>query len=156
DFADDWVTVALEEAAHFEALACRLAGLGAAYGDLPAHDGLWEAAMVTADDLAARLAIVPMTLEARGLETTPPTSKRLRDAGDPETAEFLDEIYRDEITHLAVGVRWFRAACDARGLDAPAHYAAVVRERFTGSLKPPFNLEARTQAGMTEAYLRPW
>jgi uncharacterized ferritin-like protein (DUF455 family) len=114
---------------------------------------LWEAAIVTADDLAARLAIIPMTLEARGLETTPPTCVKLRQSGDIKTAAILDTIYTDEIKHLAIGVRWFEFLCARRGIDPPATYTAIVAVRFIGSPKPPFNMEARTQAGMSAAYL---
>lgn len=122
-FADDWIKVAVDEALHFELLDRRLADLGAAYGDLPAHDGLWRAARMTADDLLDRLALVPMTHEARGLDTTPPTIERLTANGDPETVAALDVIYRDEITHVAAGVRWFRHVCDARSLDPEVEYA---------------------------------
>ena len=155
-FLDDWVDVAKEEAEHYAALATHLETLGARYGDLPAHDGLWQAAMVTAHDLAARMAIIPMTLEARGLETTPPTCVKLRQAGAEETAAILDTIYTDEIKHLAVGVRWFEHVCAERGDDPVVTFAKLLKECFIGPLKPPFNMGARTQAGMREDYLKPW
>ena len=151
-FCDDWVDVALEEAEHFAALAARLTELEMAYGDLPAHDGLWGAAMRTADDLAARLALIPMTLEARGLDTTPQTTARLRSSGDAATAAILDTIYADEIKHLAVGVRWFEHLC----ANPQTRYRELIDERFPGGLRAPFNMEARAAAGMGEAYLRPW
>ncbi|MBY0509850.1 MAG: ferritin-like domain-containing protein [Rhodospirillaceae bacterium] len=155
-FYDDWVGVADEEAEHYAALAARLIELGATYGDLPAHDGLWGAATRTADDLAARLALIPMTLEARGLDTTPETTRKLRQTGDETTSAILDLIYTDEIKHLAVGVRWFEYLCAARG-DAPhTRYSGLINERFPGGLKAPFNMEAREQAGMGEAYLKSW
>lgn len=155
-FFDDWVGVASDEAEHFELLRLRLEGLGSAYGELPAHNGLWEAAEITADDLVARLAIVPMTLEARGLDTNVQGAARLRMNQDLETAAILDTIYTDEIKHLAVGVRWFEHMCAARGLDPLATYKQVLDARFTGKPRPPFNLEARAQAGMRADYLKPW
>ncbi len=155
-FYDDWVGVADEEAEHYAALAARLIELGAQYGDLPAHDGLWGVATRTADDLAARLALIPMTLEARGLDTTPETTKKLRQSGDDATSNILDVIYTDEIKHLAVGVHWFEFLCKAQARDPHAAYSDILNCRFPGGLKPPFNMEARTQAKMSEDYLRPW
>lgn len=155
-FYNDWVDVAVEEAEHFTALADRLIDWGAAYGDLPAHDSLWDAAQVTADDLSARLAIIPMTLEARGIDTTPGAIERCRAAGDPETAAVLQRIYIDEIKHLAVGVQWFEYCCSRAKVSPQARYAALLAERFRGDLKPPFNLPARAKAGMDESYLKPW
>ena len=151
-FNDDWVQVAVEEAEHYAALAARLPELGSFYGELPAHDGLWGAAMRTADDLAARLALIPMTLEARGLDTTPHTTEKLRAAGDEPTAAILDTIYRDEIKHLAVGIRWFEHLCP----NPHTRYVELINERFPGGLKPPFNMEARAQAGMRKDYMEPW
>jgi uncharacterized ferritin-like protein (DUF455 family) len=145
-FYADWAEVAAEEAEHFVLLAARLVALGAAYGDLPAHDGLWEAAAVTADDLLARLAVVPLVLEARGLDVTPEMIRRLERAGDPDGAAILDRIYRDEIGHVAVGVRWFECLCRERGLDPEATFHDRVRRHFTGALKPPFNRAAREAA----------
>ncbi|MBL8643314.1 MAG: ferritin-like domain-containing protein [Rhodospirillaceae bacterium] len=155
-FFDDWVDVAAEEAEHYRDLAQRLTELGLSYGDLPAHDGLWEAADITADDLLARLALIPMTLEARGLDTTPQTCVKLRGNGDEETARILDVIFTDEIKHLKIGVRWFEFECARRKLSPHAHYKTLLEARFTGTLKPPFNMPARLQADMTEAYLQPW
>jgi uncharacterized ferritin-like protein (DUF455 family) len=146
-FYADWAGVAAEEAEHFALLAARLAALGAAYGDLPAHDGLWEAAAITADDLLARLAVVPLVLEARGLDVTPEMIRRLERVGDPDSAAILDRIYRDEVRHVAVGVRWFKRLCGARGLDPEAAFHDRVRRHFTGALKPPFNRGARDAAG---------
>ncbi len=154
-FHDDWVTVAEEEAKHFSLLAGRLADLGAAYGDLPAHDGLWEAAEATADDLLARLAVVPLVLEARGLDVTPAMIERLRAAGDDASAAVLEIAYRDEIGHVAVGRRWFEFVCGRRGLDPVATYQALVRERFKGTLKPPFNTAARDKAGFPASFYAP-
>ncbi len=155
-FFDDWVSVADEEARHFDLLRKRLEQWGVHYGDLPAHNGLWESAKITADDLAARLAIIPMTLEARGLDTTVQGAERLRQNEDIETADILGVIYTDEIKHLAVGVRWFEHTCRARGLEPVTTYHRIVAERFIGRPKPPFNFDARAEAGMRVAYLEPW
>jgi uncharacterized ferritin-like protein (DUF455 family) len=155
EFFDDWVGVAAEEVEHFALLDGRLAALGAAYGDLPAHDGLWEAASNTAHDLLARLAVVPLVLEARGLDVTPEMMRRLECAGDPESAAILDRIYRDEIGHVAVGARWFERLCAARGLDPAATFRDLVSRHFTGALKPPFNHAARAAAGMPSEYYAP-
>jgi uncharacterized ferritin-like protein (DUF455 family) len=154
-FFDDWVEVATEEACHFESLAGRLAELGAGYGDLPAHDGLWEAAAATADDLLARLAVVPLVLEARGLDVTPEMAARLERVGDAESAEILRRIYRDEIGHVATGLRWFDRLCQARGLNPRAAFQDRVQRFFKGELKPPFNHQARAAAGFTEDYYEP-
>src|SRR5439155_4813440 len=117
EFATDWAEVAAEEAEHFALLAARLEAHGAAYGDLPAHDGLWEAAAATAHDLLARLAVVPLVLEARGLDVTPEMILRLARAGDDASAAVLRRIYQDEIGHVAVGLRWFEWLCRERGID---------------------------------------
>ena len=154
-FFDDWVGVAAEEAEHFSLLDARLADLGAAYGDLPAHDGLWEAAAATAHDLLARLAVVPLVLEARGLDVTPEMIRRLERAGDLDSAVILERIYTDEIGHVAVGARWFARLCEQRGLDPSATFQANVRRYFTGALKPPFNLAARDEAGLPADFYAP-
>jgi uncharacterized ferritin-like protein (DUF455 family) len=154
-FFDDWVGVAAEEACHFELLAKRLADFGIRYGDLPAHDGLWEAASATADDLLARLAVVPLVLEARGLDVTPEMIARLERVGDMPSAEILRRIYRDEIGHVAIGLRWFERLCQARGLVPEEVFHERVRRCFKGDLKPPLNLEARAAAGFPQRYYEP-
>jgi uncharacterized ferritin-like protein (DUF455 family) len=154
-FYDDWVRVAEDEARHFAMLSDRLIELGAAYGDLPAHDGLWEAAEKTANDLLARLALVPMVLEARGLDTTPPTVAKLKANGDEATAALLHEIAEDEISHVAAGVRWFEHGCTQRGLEPVATYKGLVAKHFRGQIKPPFNLDARDRAQFARAYYEP-
>jgi uncharacterized ferritin-like protein (DUF455 family) len=154
-FFDDWLCVAAEEAEHFHLLAARLATLGSAYGALPAHDGLWEAAAATAHDLIARLAIVPLVLEARGLDVTPEMIRRLERAGDPESALILARIYEDEIGHVAVGLRWFERICHEHCLDPEAAFHDRVRRYFRGGLKPPFNREARDKAGVPASYYEP-
>lgn len=151
-FFDDWVRVADEEGAHFLLLQERLNGLGADYGDLPAHDGLWQAAEVTADDLLARLAIVPLVLEARGLDVTPAMIDKLAAVGDEASAAALRVIYRDEIGHVATGARWFNWEAARRGLEPRATWQALVRQHFKGQLKPPFNHAARSQAGLAASF----
>lgn len=155
DFYNDWLSVLDEEAKHFLLLSARLGDFGAAYGDLPAHDGLWQAAQDTADDLLARLAIVPLVLEARGLDVTPGMIESLRKAGDEDSAAVLDVIYADEIGHVAIGRKWFEAVCASRSsADPVATWQRLVNERFRGGLKAPFNVAARAQAGFGVAYYK--
>ncbi len=151
-FYDDWVQVADEEAKHFTLLSERLAALGATYGNLPAHDGLWEAAEATAHDLLARLAVVPLVLEARGLDVTPTMIARMTRFGDEETAAVLATIYEDEIGHVATGMRWFAFECRRRGVAPEPTWRALVAAHFKGALKPPFNDDARAQAGMAQCF----
>jgi uncharacterized ferritin-like protein (DUF455 family) len=155
EFFNDWVDVAAEEAEHFALLNDRLRVLGSAYGELPAHDGLWEAAATTAHDLLVRLAIVPLVLEARGLDVTPEMILRLERAGDLASAAMLRRIYEDEIGHVAAGARWFERLCRQRGLNPEAAFHDNLRRYFTGALKPPFNREARDVAGLPAAYYKP-
>ena len=154
-FFDDWVGIAAEEAEHFALLAARLEGLGGSYGALPAHDGLWEAASATAHDPIARLAVVPLVLEARGLDVTPEMTLRLERAGDPDSAAILARIFHDEVGHVAVAVRWFERLCAETGLDPEAGFHDRVRRHFTGVLKPPFNHAARDRAGFAARYYEP-
>ena len=154
-FFDDWVKVGEEEAIHFSLLQARLVELGAQYGDLPAHDGLWQAAEETAHDLLARLAVVPLVLEARGLDVTPATIESFRRAGDEASAAILDRIYRDEIGHVAAGARWFHHFAEQADLDPKQAWQERVRRHFKGTLKPPFNDEARSDAGFDPEFYRP-
>jgi len=155
EFFDDWVAVGDDEARHYLMLAERLAELNASYGDLVAHDGLWQAAEETADDLLARLAIVPLVLEARGLDVTPAMTEKLRKAGDDRSAGILQTIHDEEIAHVAAGVRWFHYLCERRDLDPAETYASLVRQRFKGSLKPPFNRTSRNAAGLPPEFYEP-
>jgi uncharacterized ferritin-like protein (DUF455 family) len=155
DYFDDWVKVADEEALHFTLLCQRLSDFGAAYGDLPAHDGLWEAAENTAHDLLARLAVVPLVLEARGLDVTPPMIENLRRIGDEASVAVLERIYTDEITHVAVGQRWFNWVAAKQGADPGATWQALVRQYYKGLLKQPFNHDAREKAGLNAADYEP-
>jgi uncharacterized ferritin-like protein (DUF455 family) len=154
-FLDDWVGVAAEEAGHFELVAARLADFGTQYGDLPAHDGLWESAAATADNLLSRLAVVPLVLEARGLDVTPQMASRLERAGDMDSAAILQHIYQQEIGHVAVGLRWFERLCRDRGLTPEQVFRERVRRCFRGDLKPPFNQAARAAAGFSASYYEP-
>jgi uncharacterized ferritin-like protein (DUF455 family) len=154
-FYDDWVGVATEEAEHHALLAERLRAFGACYGDLPAHDGLWQAAEATSHDLLARLAVVPLVLEARGLDVTPTMIARLDRLGDAESAAVLRRIYDDEIGHVATGMRWFAFLCARSALPPAETYHALVRRYFKGVLKPPFNDEGRAAAGFSAAFYAP-
>jgi uncharacterized ferritin-like protein (DUF455 family) len=154
-YFDNWVQVGLEEVKHFDMLATRLVDLGAAYGDLPAHDGLWQAARATGHDLLARMAVVPLVLEARGLDVTPSMIENLRAGGDEASADIIAIIYRDEKRHVAFGAKWFRFLCEREGQAPEATFHALVRSHFRGSLRPPFNDKARSEAGLTPGFYRP-
>lgn len=154
-FFDDWVQVGLEEAKHFNLLSKRLNELDGAYGDLPAHDGLWQAAHATGHDLLARLAIVPLILEARGLDVTPSMIEKLKKAEDQASADIIEIIYRDEKRHVAFGMKWFRFMCQRANLPLEATFHKLVREHFRGPLKPPFNEAARSEAGLSPSFYKP-
>jgi uncharacterized ferritin-like protein (DUF455 family) len=145
----DWWRVAAEEALHYGLLADYLHDLGHAYGDFDAHDGLWAMCDKTAHDATARMALVPRTLEARGLDATPPMRARFERAGDTRAAAILDVILRDEVGHVAVGNRWYRWLCARDGLDPLAHYAVLAARHGAPRLKGPFNVEARLAAGFS-------
>ena len=148
-FISDWLNVAADEAMHFAMLARRLRTLGSEYGAMPAHDGLWDAARETAHDIAARLAVVPMVLEARGLDVTPITIERFIAAGDMRSARILARILDDEIRHVRVGTTHFLKVCDERGESPPALWKTLVARHFRGAVKPPFNDSARRSAGLS-------
>lgn len=162
----DWWRVAAEEAHHFELLRSHLRSLPRPgggqwdYGDFEAHDGLWTMCERTARDIVARMALVPRTLEARGLDATPPIQARLRRVGTPQAmalSAILDVILRDEVGHVAIGNRWYGWLCQQRGLDPLAHYRHLVRLHRAPKPKPPLNTTARQQAGFTAqelAYLQ--
>ena len=153
-FFDGWMQVAFEEAKHFSLLRARLRALGADYGDLPAHGGLWEAAHQTRNDLYARLAVVPLILEARGLDVTPSLIDKMTETGDSETAAILEVIYTDEKKHVAIGAKWFRFYCARERTDPARRFRELVRANFRGDLKPPFNDRARAEAGLTPLFYR--
>lgn len=150
EFYADWVTVADDEARHFHMLQSRLEALGLAYGDHPAHNGLWEMAEATADSCLRRMALVPRVLEARGLDVTPGMIVRLRQAGDTVSAEILELILREEVAHVAAGTRWFHWCCEREGLAPGREFIRLVREVARGSLRGPFNRSARAAAGFDD------
>jgi uncharacterized ferritin-like protein (DUF455 family) len=152
-FYRDWWLVAADEARHFNLLRSHLQTLGRDYGDFDAHDGLWSMAEKTADDIVARMALVPRTLEARGLDATPPMQARLARAGDQRAVEILGVILHDEVQHVAIGNHWYRWLCEERGLDPQAHYPVLAQRYGAPRLKGPFNLEARSRAGFTDQEL---
>ena len=145
----DFLSVAADEAMHFALLDRHLRSLGAAYGDLPAHAGLWDAAYGTRHDLAARLAVVPMVLEARGLDVTPATIIHMRNAGDERAARILERILDDEIRHVRFGARHFDELCKRRRVEPDKYWQTLVNRHFRGKLKEPFNDSARSQAGLS-------
>jgi uncharacterized ferritin-like protein (DUF455 family) len=149
----DWLAVAADEARHFSLLDARLLELGFAYGDFPAHDGLWEMAEKTCGSVLARIALVPRTLEARGLDASPPIRAKLAQAGDHASAAILDVILRDEIGHVQIGNRWFRWLCERDGVDPIATYAQLARDYHAPRLRGPFNWDARRAAGFDAAEL---
>lgn len=155
EFFDDWAKVADDEAKHFLMLDDRLQILGAGYGDLPAHDGLWEASERTAHDFAARLAIVPMVLEARGLDVTPNMIAMMQKQHDFRTADMLQIIHDDEITHVRAGTVWFEAWCAHHGKTVDETWQDLVRTYFNGKLKRPFNDPSRFEAGMLKHWYDP-
>lgn len=151
-FVDDWIRVGADEARHFLMLDDRLNEMDMAYGDLPAHDGLWQAAYDTRHDLLARLAIVPLVLEARGLDVTPAMMDKFAAAGDKKSAKMLGIIFEDEKTHVGAGAKWFADFCAQDGLDMHACFKDRLGRFFGGQLKPPFNVAARTQAGLPQEF----
>ena len=152
-FYADWVGVAADEARHFAMLRERLQQLGHDYGDLDAHNGLWEMAEKTAHCCRERMALVPRVLEARGLDVTPGMIVRLRTAGDEATAAILEVILREEVAHVAAGSRWFRWCCERDGVDPDAEFGRLIALHARGSVRGPFNLDARQAAGFSAAEL---
>ncbi len=148
-FYADWLQVASEEAYHFSLLREHLQSLGHDYGDFDAHDGLWLMTQRTAHDIVARMALVPRTLEARGLDATPPLQAKFKKAGDARAVEILDVILRDEIGHVAIGNHWYRWLCERERLDPVAHYADLADRYQAPRLRPPLNLDARRAAGFS-------
>ena len=161
EFYADWLRVAREEAYHFGLLrdhlrTLREGGCGWDYGDFPAHDNLWQMCEKTAGDVVARMALVPRTLEARGLDATPQIQQKLRHTGAPDArvaADLLEIILRDEVGHVAIGNHWYRWLCARDGLDPVEHYGRLVERYQAPRLHPPFNAAARRQAGFSEVEL---
>ncbi len=150
----DWARVASEEAVHFGLLSDRLNKLDLSYGDLEAHNGLWEMACKTAHDPLVRMALVPRVLEARGLDVTPGMIERLQKEGDQESVEVLEIILRDEIVHVQIGTRWFNYLCKQRELDSSQTFIELLREYMSGQVRGPFHYEARAQAGFSAQEMR--
>ena len=152
----DWLQVAVEEAQHFSLLRAHLQTMGYDYGDFPAHTGLWDMTAKTSDDVLARMALVPRTLEARGLDATPPMQAKLRKVGTPDALRavaILDIILHDEVGHVAIGNHWYRYLCAQRGLEPIATYALLAAQYDAPRIKGPLNLDARRRAGFEEAEL---
>ena len=145
----DWLSVAADEARHFAMLSARLQELDMRYGDLPAHNGLWEMAEKTAHDPLIRMALVPRVLEARGLDVTPGMIAKLRAVGDTQTVALLEVILEEEEEHVAIGSRWFRQLCAERGLAPEATFRQLLETYFSGGLRGPFNFDARRRAGFS-------
>jgi len=147
DYYADWLSVAVDEARHFGLLQARLRELGSDYGELPAHNGLWEAARASADSCLKRMALVPRVLEARGLDVTPGMILKLERVGDRATVAILETILAEEVGHVLIGTRWFHFCCAAAGVEPEATFLGLIGEHARASIKQPFNRDARRQAG---------
>ncbi len=154
-FYDDWVKAADEESKHFNLMCDCLEAMDSFYGALPAHAGMWRAAEDTADDLMGRLAVVPMVLEARGLDVTPGMIEIFRKAKADQAVAALETIYREEVAHVAYGSKWFHFLCGRNEEDPKERFHALVRRYFHGALKPPFNEEKRAEAGIPPDFYWP-
>lgn len=154
EYYADWLGVAADEARHFLMVRARMRELGADYGDLAAHNGLWESCEKTAQDVMLRMALVPRVLEARGLDVTPGMIRRLREVGDPASIAVLEVILGEEVAHVAAGTRWFRWCCAQRGLDPDLEFPALLSQHGV-MLRPPLNGPARRQAGFRTEELPP-
>ncbi len=154
-FYDDWVKAADEEAKHFNLVSDCLEEMGSFYGDLPAHAGMWRAAVDTKDDILGRLAVVPMVLEARGLDVTPGMIGIFKKAGANSAVAALETIYAEEVGHVAYGSKWFHFLCGRDNLDPKPVFHDLVRRYFHGPLKPPFNEEKRAEAGLAPDFYWP-
>lgn len=152
EFVSDFLEVAADEAMHFALLARKLETLGSRYGALPAHAGLWEAAFATRHDVAARLAVVPMVLEARGLDVTPATIERVRTAGDQNGTKILTRILDDEIRHVAIGTKHFLRFAEMTQTNPESYWQSLVKLHFHGFVRPPFNDSARLAAGLSREF----
>jgi uncharacterized ferritin-like protein (DUF455 family) len=153
DYYRDWLRVAHDEARHFRMLRERLVELGSDYGELTAHNGLWDMAEKTAHDTLVRMALVPRVLEARGLDVTPGMIEKLRQVGDDQTVALLEIILEEEEAHVAIGTRWFHHCCQRQGLDPEPTFESLLKRYFADQLRGPFNLPARRRAGFSEPEL---
>ncbi|WP_237763517.1 ferritin-like domain-containing protein [Falsirhodobacter sp. alg1] len=152
---DDWVKSADEESKHFNLMADCLEAAGSCYGALPAHAGMWRAAEDTASDMLGRLAVVPMVLEARGLDVTPGMIEIFQKAGNTDAVAALETIYAEEVGHVAYGSKWFNFLCGRHNLDPKDVFHELVRKYFHSTLKPPFNEEKRAEAGLPPDFYWP-
>ena len=155
DFCSDWISVCADEARHFGIVETRLVQMGINYGDHPAHNGLWEAALATKDNFAARLAIAPMVLEARGLDVTPAMISKLEAQQDLKSAAVLQTIYDEEVRHVAIGRKWFKKVAKYAPASEIEQFHSLVKRYFKGVLKPPFNEAARTKADLPREFYAP-
>ena len=153
DYYSDWLQVADEEAKHFTMLTSYLQDHGVRYGDMPAHNGLWEMAVKTDVDVMVRMALVPRVLEARGLDVTPGMIRKLQDIGDDRLVSILQVIFDEEIGHVAIGTRWFHHMCDQRGLDAEKTFLELIEKYMSGAKFGPFETDARIRAGFSDEEL---
>ncbi|MEO0401224.1 MAG: ferritin-like domain-containing protein [Pseudomonadota bacterium] len=154
-FYDDWVKAADEESKHFNLMCDCLEALGSFYGALPAHAGMWRAAEDTSEDFMGRLAVVPMVLEARGLDVTPGMIKVFAQAKETQAVAALETIYSEEVAHVAYGSKWFHFLCGRHGLDPKQAFHDLVQRYFHSPLKPPFNEEKRAEAGLPPDFYWP-
>ncbi len=150
-FYQDWLQVADEEAQHFTLIRRHLLEMGADYGDLPAHRGLWDHAEDTADDILARLAIVPRCMEARGLDITPKMIEKFNSQDDQKSVKLLTRILEDEVGHVKIGSYWFKKLCRQKHLNHEKKYAQLIEKFYVGKPKGPFNRELRIIAGFSNA-----
>jgi len=153
-YYEDWLRVACEESKHFSLLSDRLQGLSASYGDLPAHNGLWEMAIKTQHSVIERMALVPRVLEARGLDVTPGMIERLQSVGDEDTVEILKIILSEEVGHVEIGTRWFHYGCQQAGYEPEATFIALLDKYAVASAKGPLHVDARRRAGFTRAEMK--
>lgn len=153
DYYRDWLRVALEEVSHHQLLTKRMRQLGYAYGDFPVHKGLWDIANSTSGSLLCRMALVPCVLEARGLDVTPPMIEKLTAVGDHESAGVLRIILDQEVEHVAIGIRWYKFACNSEGVDPIDQFVELVRNSLPNRLRGPLNIQHRLEAGFTADWL---
>jgi uncharacterized ferritin-like protein (DUF455 family) len=146
----DWCRIAAEEAQHFTMLVEYLEGHGAAYGDYPAHNGLWEMAVKTDSDVLIRMALVPRVLEARGLDVTPGMIEKLKKTGDEQLIAILQKIFNDEIGHVKIGSFWYKTLCEERGLESEETFLELIEEYMQGAKFGPFDIESRLEAGFSQ------
>jgi uncharacterized ferritin-like protein (DUF455 family) len=153
NYYSDWLRVAAEECYHFRLISGQLKQMGASYGVLAAHNGLWEVAVYSAGDVLTRMALVPRVLEARGLDVTPGMIRRVDDVGDHSFADILRIIFRDEVRHVRTGSQWFRYVCRERGLDSDISFDRILRKYMAdlnANVSGPFQTEARIKAGFSK------